>query len=105
MQTHTITAIIIDEHTLLSYSEFQQATSADEAFIVELIEHAFIAPQGSSPNEWRFDAECLRRTKLALRFYRDLEVNVAGIALIVELMAELEQVRRELSLHQPHEDN
>lgn len=99
MPTRQITAVIMDEHTLLTYTELQQATSASDDFIVELVEHEFIVPLGSTPDEWQFDAECLRRTRLALRFSRDLEVNVAGITLIVDLLDQLEQLRRELALH------
>jgi len=34
--------------------------------------------------------------RVALRLERDLEVNLAGIALALDLMEELEQLRREL---------
>jgi chaperone modulatory protein CbpM len=38
----------------------------------------------------------LRRARLALRLERDLEINLAGVALALELMEELEYLRRKL---------
>ena len=40
--------------------------------------------------------DALRRARLAVRLERDLELNLAGVALAVELLEELAQLRREL---------
>jgi chaperone modulatory protein CbpM len=44
--------------------------------------------------EWRFSGAQLRRARIALRLERDLGVNAAGVALALELLEELEQLRR-----------
>ena len=44
--------------------------------------------------EWHFSGAALRRARLALRLERDLELNLAGVALALELMDELEALRR-----------
>ena len=44
--------------------------------------------------EWRFTGDALRRARLALRLERELEINLAGVALALELMEEIEQLRR-----------
>jgi len=46
--------------------------------------------------EWRFSGDAVRRARLALRLERDLELNLAGVALAVELIEEISQLRREL---------
>jgi chaperone modulatory protein CbpM len=46
--------------------------------------------------EWRFSGTALRRTRLALRLERDLELNLAGVALALDLMEEVERLRRAL---------
>jgi chaperone modulatory protein CbpM len=40
----------------------------------------------------------LRRARTALRLQRDLEINLPGVALALELMEELERLRRELRM-------
>ena len=46
--------------------------------------------------EWRFSGTALRRTRLALRLERDLELNLAGVALALDLMEEVERLRQAL---------
>ena len=45
--------------------------------------------------QWRFSGAQLRRARIALRLERDLGLNAAGVALVLELLEELEQFRRE----------
>ncbi len=49
------------------------------------------ASSKSATTEWRFSGAALRRARLALRLERDLELNLAGVALALELMEELER--------------
>jgi chaperone modulatory protein CbpM len=51
--------------------------------------------------EWRFSGAQLRRARIALRLERDLGVNAAGVALALELLEELEQLRRDRRLGRP----
>jgi chaperone modulatory protein CbpM len=48
-------------------------------------------------SEWHFTGAALRRARLALRLERDLELNLAGVALALDLMEELQTLRRELN--------
>ena len=48
--------------------------------------------------EWHFTGAALRRARLALRLERDLELNLAGVALALELIEELQRLRRELQV-------
>jgi chaperone modulatory protein CbpM len=45
---------------------------------------------------WHFTGAALRRARRALRLERDLELNLAGVALALDLMDEIEQLRREI---------
>jgi chaperone modulatory protein CbpM len=46
--------------------------------------------------QWRFRGSALRRTRLALSFARDLEVNPPGIALALDLIDEIDALRARL---------
>jgi chaperone modulatory protein CbpM len=63
---------------------------------VELVEEGVLSVVEISAAEWHFTGAVLRRARLALRLERDLEINLAGVALALELMDELERLRREL---------
>lgn len=46
--------------------------------------------------QWRFSGSSLRRARLALRLSHDLEVNAPGVALALDLMDEIEELRARL---------
>jgi chaperone modulatory protein CbpM len=69
--------------------------AVEERHIVEFVEEGVlhVVDIGS---EWRFTGDTVRRARLALRLERDLELNLAGVALALELIEEISQLRREL---------
>jgi chaperone modulatory protein CbpM len=75
--------------------------AVEERYIVELVEEGVLGSQGAASvievdkTEWRFHGAEVRRARIALRLERDLGINVAGVALVLELLEELEQLRRE----------
>lgn len=90
-----IPGTIFDESAILSIQDLSRMCSVDERHIVEFVEEGVLSVVTVS-SEWRFTGEALRRARLALRLERDLELNLAGVALAVELIEELAQLRREL---------
>jgi chaperone modulatory protein CbpM len=53
-----------------------------------------VEPQGQAPQQWRFTTIAVSKVKRANRLQQDLGINVAGVALAIELLdkiAELEQ--------------
>jgi chaperone modulatory protein CbpM len=65
---------------------------------VEFVEEGVLEVVAVDTVEWHFTGAALRRARLALRLERDLELNLAGVALALELMDELEHLRRELTV-------
>ncbi len=75
---------------------------ADE--VVELVEFGVIEPaRGRRPSEWRFSATTLVRARRALRLQRDLQLNHAGLALALDLLEEVQSLRRRLRALDPDE--
>ncbi len=70
--------------------------------IFELVDYGVIDPVGASIAEWRFPTQSIIRARRALRLQRDLELNLAGIALALELIEENERLRRDLQIAQAH---
>ena len=65
--------------------------------LLSLVEEGVLAPQGEGPSNWRFAAEQVRPARTAARLLRDLGVNPPGAALALQLLDELETLRRELA--------
>lgn len=68
--------------------------SAEQVFA--LVEEGVIEPRGANPGQWRFRAICVKRVQRAYRLERDLGVNMAGAALIIDLIEEIEQLKTRL---------
>ena len=86
--------VVVEEFSVLGVDELGRLCTVDARRIVELVEEG-ILPAADDGGEWRFSGQSLRRAKIALRLQEDLGVNLAGVALVLELMDELEQLRRE----------
>jgi chaperone modulatory protein CbpM len=94
----TMPAIIEEEN--LTIEQLCQASGAHAEWIISLVEESIIEPSPYQRNEitaWRFSGASLRRVRMALRLERDLGVNIAGIALALDLMEELDNLRARLN--------
>ena len=64
--------------------------------IIEMVEYGILSPQGKKSAQWQFTAEQLQQFKQALRLQRDLELNLPGVALTLDLMHELRESRAQM---------
>lgn len=70
--------------------------------MTELADLGVVSPRGYSPREWQLPATALPRLRTLARLMRDLDLNVSGAALAVELIEtqrRLEHRLRELERH------
>ncbi len=87
---------VLEEEVELTLAELCRACQVPADQVYELVEEGIIEPQGREPARWRFRGVSLRRVRCALRLERDLGVNFAGAALALDLLEELESLRRRL---------
>jgi len=87
---------ILDEEAPLTLAELTRACAAHAELIIELVEEGVLAPVGREPHRWRFTGAHLRRARVALHLQRDLGVNLAGAALALQLLDEVEALRARL---------
>jgi chaperone modulatory protein CbpM len=92
-----ITGTIFDQSAILSIKDLSRMCQVDERHIVEFVEEGVLNVVELS-SEWHFTGDALRRARLAVRLERDLELNLAGVALALDLIEELQRLRRELEV-------
>ena len=91
----------LDQSTELSLDAVSRFCAVQTTFIIELIEEGVIAPStGQAAGSWRFTSPQLRHVTVAARLQRDLGVNLAGAALALQLLDEIETLRAHLSANQ-----
>jgi chaperone modulatory protein CbpM len=91
-------AEMIGSASVYSLEELCQSCQVELAWISELVEQGIIEPQGSSPPEWRFSSLSVVLAAKAKRFDRDLGLNPAGIALVFDLLNEIERLHARLNV-------
>ena len=88
---------ILEESVELTMAELCHACQVPAERVIELVAEGVVEPLGRDPAGWRFRGVSLWRVRCALRLERDLGVNVAGAALALDLLEELEAMRSRLA--------
>lgn len=92
-----LTGELLDEAVVLTLAQFCRTCRLPSERVVELVEEGIIDPLGDSPQAWRFTGVCVHRVLRVQRLERDLGVNRAGAALVLDLLDELEALRARLA--------
>lgn len=97
MKKTTLRSDIVDA---LSLQELCRFCQAEETWVMELVEHGVLEPKGNTRGNWRFVGTSIVRAKKARRLNRDLGVNTAGIALVLDLLEERDEIMRRLAQYE-----
>lgn len=104
MAEKTLSGVLLDEHLQVSLTEISQACSITTDWVVSLVEEGILEPRDRSGGEWRFPGTCISTVRTARRLQDDLGLNLAGVALVLELMEEVETLRSRLRTQAPTGD-
>ena len=101
MVKDTVTGELLDEEYELTLNELCRACSVQTHWIIELVDEGILEPRGTDMEHWQFTGVSLHRVRTARRLQHDLGVNVAGIALVMQLMEEVRELRYRISMLHP----
>ncbi len=87
---------MLDETAWLDIGELCAHLRVERHWIVELVDAGVIEPRGPAPEAWSFPASALLRARATARLVNDLGVNLAGVALILDLLEERRRLERRL---------
>ncbi len=96
---------LIDDSLQLSLADLSAACELPDSLLIEMTEFGLLNPDGSAPNAWRFSAVQISRARRAGRLHHSLGLNVAGAALAVELLEEIDRLRARLQRYEIQENN
>jgi chaperone modulatory protein CbpM len=101
-QQEPIEGILQDASVTYTITDIQTLCVVDTKVIEEMVLHGILEPQGTTTQTWVFEYSALSRTQKALRLHRDLEINWQGIALALELLEEVQELRQALIVLKQH---
>lgn len=94
---HTVLSCqILEEDLELSLGDLTRACCVHADFVVELVDEGIIEPVDPASPSWTFRGASLPRLRRALKLQRDLDLNLAGVALALELIQEIDTLRAQL---------
>lgn len=90
---------VVDSNTFLSLSDFAHACGQPHDWVIALVEHSILEKHDNVPERWQFVGEELVRARRAWRLQRDFDASLAAVALMLDLLDEVKQLRAQLALH------
>ena len=87
---------IVEESESYSLDQVCAICRVDSRLVEQLVELGALYPEGEQPSSWSFAFYSVTRLKRACRLQRDLELNLAGVALSLDLLDEIERLNHEL---------
>lgn len=94
--TGIISGCIIEDETRLTLRQLCDACAVRAEYIIELVDEGFIEPSGVEKSHWCFNGISIKRVQKAKRLQHDLGINLAGVALAMELIDEIDFLRSRL---------
>ncbi|MTW23191.1 chaperone modulator CbpM [Allochromatium palmeri] len=88
--------VVVEEEVQFTLVELSRVCRTDVDQLVTLVMEGVLTPSGEAPERWRFGGATLRRARVALRLSRDLELNAASTALVLDLLDEIDALRSRL---------
>lgn len=92
--TEPINADLLDDSVEFSLTELCRIVGVQEHLVIEIVEEGIVEPIGSARAQWRFTGVAVTRIQRVIRLQREFEVNLPGAALALELLDEIERLRR-----------
>ena len=101
MNQKILNGILLDEKSELTLVDLCYACSSDEEWVVGLVEEGALEPFnlqsiGKQHTQWLFSVDSLQKVRTAKRLQRDLNINLAGIALALNLLEQIETLETKL---------
>jgi chaperone modulatory protein CbpM len=102
--TPELSGTLLDDQHLLTVEDVCRVCAVRIEYIEELVEEGLITPQveqvdalhaakGHELQSWRFTGMHMRQARIAAHLQSDLGINLAGVALALQLLDEVEVLR------------
>ncbi len=103
MNNKFITGVVLDQQVEFSLSDICHVCNRHSEWVIELVAEGILDPIGDDQNQWRFTGPSLHKAHTAMRLERDLGLNLEGVALALELIEQIEELRERLYRHEAKE--
>ncbi len=93
-----LTGVLIEETTTFSFIEVCHKYHIPRELLSEMIEEGLFSVKSTDTEKVALDPGALRRIETAFRLHRDLDINLPGVALALDLLEQLDKLHIELEI-------
>lgn len=98
-QSAYLSGLVLGEESRCTLNDLCRLCGVDSELVRAMIDEGIITPEEPGVREWQFTWVAVRRVWIAVRLQQDLQVNLPGCALALDLLDELEELRRRSGRH------
>jgi chaperone modulatory protein CbpM len=91
-----ISGVILDDRSEVTLDDLCQSCRVDQSVIMALVDEGIVEPMPGDLEPCRFSGTTLPRVVRALRLQRDFDLNLAGLAFALDLLNEIETLRKSM---------
>ena len=91
-----ISGMIFDDTTEITIVELCEVCSVERTMVDQMIDEGILEPTGRSGKRQQFPYSSVRRTRTVVHLQRDLGVNLAGAALVLDLLERIDDLHTQL---------
>jgi len=88
----------LDESAWVAVGELCAWLRVEPHWVASLVDAGVLEPRGAGPEAWTFAASDVVRARAVARLVHDLQVNLEGAAVILELVEERRRLERRIAL-------
>lgn len=104
MKDEIFSGLLLGDDVCLSLSELSRACDVHADWVIELVDEGILEPEGRDIQHWQFSGISLCRVQTCVRLQRDLDLNLPGLALTLQLLDEIQALRNHLGVIDPDFD-
>lgn len=97
-----LTGVLIERTATLTLIEVCDKYHIPKELLIEMLDEGLFSNQSTQPEAIALDQNALRRIEIAFRLHKDLELNLPGVVLAIELLEELGKMNDELAILRKH---
>ncbi len=100
-ESDILSGMLLEEDSEVTLAQLCEACVVRAEAVEAMVEEGIVAPVGGAVSKWRFTRTSVVRVRTALRMQRDLHVNLAGVALALDLLERIEALNARLKSFDP----
>ena len=100
-ESNVLSGKILEEDSEVTLAQLCEACAVRQEAIEAMMEEGIVVATGGGVSPWRFTRSTVVRVRTVLRMQRDLEVNLPGAALALDLLERIEALQARLRSFDP----